>query len=146
MEEIIKQVLSQETILNLLDIFTPYFKSLSTGKVDKKTLSAKFYKFGHVFQLMKGPHIIAFAAFYCNDKVDHQAFLSMIAVKPEYSRHGYGTKIFAYVIEKAQNSGMKSRVLDVGKENMAAIKFYQKLGFSFLKKCNDNSYFMSRNL
>jgi GNAT superfamily N-acetyltransferase len=49
---------------------------------------------------------------------------------PDYYRKGIGTKAMEFAFEKARNLGKRFMTLWVFKENIDAIKFYEKFGFT----------------
>ena len=51
----------------------------------------------------------------------------IIALLDNERRKGYGQEIINDIIEK--NEGLKTIKLDVQKRNIAALKFYEKIGF-----------------
>lgn len=57
------------------------------------------------------------------------ARLYSIAIDPDFYGHGIGQKLMARCEEAAQARGATSLELEVRKDNNAAIKMYQKLGY-----------------
>jgi ribosomal protein S18 acetylase RimI-like enzyme len=80
------------------------------------------------------------------------AYLSNVAVYPEYRSRGIGTKLFEAIEEEVRNIGKKNIVLKAELHNDGAIKLYQKLGYSIvdrtptlkLKNKKIDSYVMSK--
>lgn len=142
MEKIIKEVQTKEDIQSLLESFTPYLGSLSSGSVDKEALAEKYHKYAKVVVLYEETQLAGFGCFYCNDTQSRTAFLSLIAVLPCHQRKGYGNMLLSEVISIAKKEGMKQIELEVKKKNPGAIQFYQKYGFSIMEKETENSVFM----
>lgn len=86
--------------------------------------------------------VIASCSVYCNEK---EAFISSIAVKSDYLRHGIATKMLELTFERAKQKECKILTLCVLKRNYAAIKFYLKNGFAIRKESEDE-FIMERFL
>ena len=97
---------------------------------------------GIVLTMHVNETIAGFAAFYCNDTVTKQAFLSLLAVLPEYRQQKIGQKLLSAAISRAQQAHMDRFVLEVQRENLPAIAFYEKNRFSFTDKETVHSRFM----
>lgn len=78
--------------------------------------------------------IIASCSVYCNEK---EAFISSIAVKSDYLRHGVATKMLELTFERAKQKECQILILCVSKRNHSAIKFYLKNGFTIRKESED---------
>ena len=61
-------------------------------------------------------------------------WISLICLKPEYRRHGYGIQPLGYAITKFQRLGFRSVRLHVSSENTAAVRFYESYGFEKLNE------------
>lgn len=109
-------------------------------------LSEKFYKNAQVVQICNDNNLVGFAAYYCNDFKDKNAFLSMIIILKEYQSMGAGGILLKHIIEDCKSAGMENLLLEVDKKNEFAIKFYLKKGFVFLEKETENSRFMSLSI
>lgn len=93
-------------------------------------------------RLVSDKHSVAFASFYCNDVVSKIGYLSMIAVLPEYERHGYGSLLMHKIFDIMHTHGMLKLRLEVNKNNAGAIRFYEKLGFKPIEKESADSAYM----
>ena len=122
--------------------FTPCLATLSAGQVDLDALSEKLARHGIVLTMHVNETLAGFAAFYCNDTVTKQAFLSLLAVLPEYRQQKIGQKLLSAAIARAQQAHMDRFVLEVQRENLPAIAFYEKNRFSFTDKETVHSRFM----
>ncbi len=75
--------------------------------------------------------------------VEPEAELHMIAVRPESGRLGYGTRMLEYVLGEVRRRGCAVIRLEVGAQNAAALKFYERGGFRIVgrraKYYNDGS-------
>lgn len=142
METSVNFINSADEILNILDTFSYCLYSLESGSVDKSIVAEKFATVGKFIELSNNNETIGFAAFYCNDNEHHIGFLSMIAVLPKYRHMGMGKKIMDIVCEVSRKNGMKSCMLQVRKDNIAACAFYKDLGFEFTNQVTEDSYYM----
>lgn len=134
---------TKEEITAVIERFSPYLQSLSSGMVDGRELAEKFTKYARVIQMKENGQIMGFAVFYCNDDKDKNAYLSLIAVSPKYRNRGVGKSLIDEVVEQSKVAGMKRLALEVRKSNRVAIKFYEKLGF-ILAKTNENTLHLSK--
>jgi len=75
-----------------------------------------------------------------------------IAVHPAWHKKGIGKKLANFLIEHFKKENLKKISLHVRKNNLAAISFYQNLGFQILKTIKncyqngDDADLMSKNL
>ena len=61
-------------------------------------------------------------------------YLSNIAVYPRYRGKGLGKKLILEFEKRARNMGVEKIILDVEKDNLAALSFYKSLGFSTISE------------
>lgn len=88
---------------------------------------------------------MAYVAFYANDKKSKQAYISVIAVKPEMQSNGIGANLINESICVARCHGMNKILLKVDKDNVRGINFYLKHGFKF-KEAENNKYIMEKDI
>ena len=75
-----------------------------------------------------------------------------IAVHPAWHKKGIGKKLVNFLIEHFKKENLKKISLHVRKNNLAAISFYQNLGFQILKTIKnyyqngDDADLISKNL
>lgn len=87
--------------------------------------------------------ILAYVAFYANDKKSKQAYITVIAVKPEMQNCGIGKNLLNECIYVSCRYGMNKIALKVDKDNENAIKFYSKSNFN-IKSEDDKQYLMEK--
>lgn len=138
----IKEIVTKEEIREILEHFTPYLYTLSSGSVDKDVLAEKYHKYARVIGLYEQEILAGFGCFYCNDMQSRTVFLSLIAVHPSCQRKGYGGLLLSEVIKISKKEGMEKLELEVRKENTAGICFYKQQGFSLLEKETEDSIYM----
>ena len=61
---------------------------------------------------------------------EDRAHIRRIAVLPDYRSKGLGSRLMAAMIDQAQNAGFERVTLNVQQDNPAAIRLYEKFGFS----------------
>lgn len=92
-----------------------------------------------------GEEQVGYCAAYVNDNVTYQAYITMIAILPEYQHKGIGQKLMSICVKEAKSRNMKTIKLEVNKANNRAIRFYEKNGYNFIKEQhNEKSYYMSK--
>jgi ribosomal protein S18 acetylase RimI-like enzyme len=76
-----------------------------------------------------GERCRGFVAYYCNDEVSRQAYITLVLVEPGSRGIGLGRSLVAGVMAIARRRGFTSCRLEVGKHNEAAQAMYRSLGF-----------------
>lgn len=89
---------------------------------------------------------VAHAALYVNDLEHHKAFLSSIAVLPEFCNQGIGEQLMLECFSCAKAHGMKYLVLEVSHESTKAIALYKRNGFTSIEKLCCESLVMQKLL
>lgn len=93
----------------------------------------------------QGKKDIGYCALYANDSDTKNAYISLLAVCPEYQNLHIEKQILNICLEIAESYGMQTCSLEVRKNNISAIRFYQTNGFVFLSEQMD-SFIMKRDL
>jgi ribosomal protein S18 acetylase RimI-like enzyme len=109
-EEYAKKVFSEETLL----------EAAASGK-------ANFY-----LALENRCKILGFAQTVQHDSDTGE--LDRIVVFPEYARKGIGTRLLAQIVEDERKKGARAIIVNAGKEEVHARRFYEKNGFKSLKE------------
>ena len=86
---------------------------------------------------------LGYCAFYANDAERGIAYISLIAVVPEYQKMHIGTKLLMESFDIMRTYGMEHCMLEVRRNNQNAIQFYKRNRFivveerfeSYLMKC-----------
>ena len=60
----------------------------------------------------------------------HESYVQTIAVAPDAQGHGLGTRLLAAPVEESQRRGCKRLDLEVRADNDAAIRLYERHGFT----------------
>lgn len=142
----IKRIYTQEEIELVLHKFSTSLRSLKQGKEFRNEMAIKFSKYGNVLVAENFDGCICgFAAYYVNDFISKEAYISMIAVLSSYRKKGYGKSLLDSIIQAAREKEMKSVCLEVDKSNTKAIDFYRENGF-YVIKVTEKSNFMKYNI
>lgn len=104
------------------DFGTPLSSKANLSELAQKTLA-----YGHAYIVQENKNVVALVTFYCNDRVNATAFLSILSVKEECRGKGYARKLVNIVITESRNSGM--RLICVDSVNPVAISLYKSVGF-----------------
>lgn len=115
--------------------------------IDFKTiesLSQKYFSSGEVFGFLQ-EGLQGLIAFYDNDSVRKQAFLSMLVVDSSIQQQGIGQTLLNEMLHQCKKKGIVNVNLEVNINNQKALRFYQKNGFSICEKKN-NMYVMIKVL
>ena len=90
-----------------------------------KKLAAKAEVLSHdVFEQCLG-----FVFFYCNEPDKYSSYITLLMVAPAARKLGIGAGLVRYVLALTAKRGFRVCRLEVRKENAAAIKLYETMGF-----------------
>lgn len=136
-EEIVEAVKSLEGNLN---------PSLSERSIDTVSYSEKLSKYGKIWCHYDMGNPVSIIAGYFNDSVSHTAYLSMLAVNPEYRGKGLASSLLSKFEEYAMKNQMEYVKLEVRKNNGAAQKLYRKFGYEVIEDASQTSFYMKKRL
>lgn len=88
--------------------------------------------------------VLGYAVFYANDYKSKTAYVSLIAVRPEFQRLRIGSAILNTCQDIAMIHGMHTLLLEVDIDNEKGISFYRRHGF--IKVEENNKILMRKNL
>lgn len=142
---IFEPITDREKAKAVLDSFATSLESLKRGEEFRSQMAEKFIEYGNLLGIKSGEEFVGFGAFYDNDQITREAFLSMIAIKEAYRGLGVGSVLLKEISSLAKKQGMESIKLEVNKGNEKAISFYQQKQFVVVSK-TDNSYIMQKSL
>lgn len=113
-----------EHLLHCDDNFIPPLSQ----RVLIKDYASKIAKKAMQFEAWSGDRLIGLVAAYCapNTRI---AFISNVSVLKSRIGEGIASSLLCHCIEYASASGMKQINLEVARDNIAAIKLYEKIGF-----------------
>lgn len=76
---------------------------------------------------------LGFVFFYCNDPAKYSSYITLLMVSQSSRKLGIGAALVRYVLTLTAQRGFKVCRLEVRKENISAIKFYETMGFCQLE-------------
>lgn len=88
---------------------------------------------------------LGYCAFYANDAERRTAYITLIAVAPEFQKMHIGTKLLSESFDIMRTYGMEYCLLEVRKKNQKAIQFYKKNQFTMVEERLE-SYLMKYKL
>jgi ribosomal-protein-alanine N-acetyltransferase len=65
---------------------------------------------------------------------DDQAHLFLLAVRPEFRRVGIGRSMMRWLEKSCRTAGIQTVRLEVRASNLAALRFYRKLGYRLIAR------------
>jgi len=131
-------------ILLLFNVSFP--RSLIDRVGDLEKYARKLAENAIVFSICMEDKVLGFAACYCNDKLNKQAYLAQIAVNDAYRRLNLGSCLMKLCIETARQKGMEKLILEVDDDNVAAQNLYAKYEFIKTGKASGTSHYFERIL
>lgn len=143
---IYKRVSCKESIYNLLIEFSGIFPHLTEKISDIDDYAQKLSEYAFVYEALNDKECVGILIFYANDKQSKTAYISLIGVKKDKEGNGIGKALLKYCEKISMQAGMCKLKLEVNKENIGAIKFYEKNGFAFIEKNSQNSFYMIKEL
>ena len=145
----LKRISEISECVGVLNAFSECLKTLKYSSFEeKRKFAKKFIDNGHVVlaenRLDDNP--MGFIAYYANDSEKRVAFISMIAVLPQYRNEHVGTSLINYCISDCIKRGMKVLKLEVAKTNKEARIFYMKRNFKKESETTSSSLFLQKNI
>jgi ribosomal protein S18 acetylase RimI-like enzyme len=160
-ELIVKQEMSEELSLEYFELdrnepslkeIENYFNNMCyhfippiNQLVDINTYSNKLVQNADCFFIKNRGKNIGFLAIYTNDHSGKIAFISSISIIPEYQGTGISQKLMDFSIKHAREKGMKYLRLEVSKNNIRAMKYYEKNIFN-IESTDNNSLIMIKSI
>ncbi|MDI5934146.1 GNAT family N-acetyltransferase [Halomonas kalidii] len=129
MNEDIKSLLVSERGVRVEDY-------LSVDDVDKYV--DKVSRLAEILTHYEGGKLTGCIAYYCNDLIERNVFVSLIIVTPDSRGKGLADMLLDAVILLARKRGMKKVRLEVKRENGRALRFYEKRGFSVKEELRES--------
>ncbi len=132
--------------LNILQEFSDCLASLqNSSESGLQAFAKKFIEYGN-FVITTNNHNekMGFIAYYANDNVNKKAFISMIAVHPQYREKHVGSSLIDYCFSDCICKGMTSISLEVAKNNLTALYFYTKKGFIKTAEKTITTFFLKK--
>lgn len=97
--------------------------------VDIRDYLAKLGERAEVVSDWSGGRCRGLVAFYCNDQLTRQAYVTLVLVDPRDRGLGIGASLMACVLDMAKRRGFTTCRLEVATSNEPAQAMYRSLGF-----------------
>ena len=101
-----------------------------SGRVDIDAYAAKIASHAERFEAWTGRALVGMVAAYCNDPSRRAGFITSVSVAPERSGEGIATRLLEDCIRHSRRAGFTLIRLSVDRGNAAAIRLYERCGFS----------------
>ena len=135
------QILEYSELLAVLNQFRFDLPPLDDEKV-KGVIAHKLYKYGKIIVCRENDNVLGFIAYYDNDLVKAEAYITLIAVTAEKRNAHIGYALLCEM-EKSIPREMKRIRLEVRNDNESAKAFYCRNGFAYLEASgNESSYWV----
>lgn len=121
--------MKKDEILLFLQKVDSLFPIKLSDKTDLTTLSEKIISLGTYFSISDNKNIVGLITGYNNDEENHKAYISVLAVLPEYQGKGYASELLSKFTKDCQKKKINRIELYTHKTNENAIKLYKKNGF-----------------
>ena len=144
MRELVK-LADKNSILASLCEFLPLFPHL-TEKVEINEYAQKLSGYANFYVAKENEENIGVLVFYANDIKTKTAFISLIGVKDAWQGKGLGKWLLEVCIQNAKQQKMQKIALEVDNDNPNATEFYKRNGFVFVKKTENNSQIMQKDI
>ena len=115
-----------------------YDKSIVSSGI-YNALTEKYTQYAYVIAAQFNNELVGYAAFYCNDVISKQAYLSMIIVKKDYQHLGVGSALMQAMKTICYNNGFLTIKLKVDVNNCKARNLYYKCGYVFESTASEHT-------
>lgn len=105
----------------------------------------KILKYSSIISIIEEGKLHGFISYYNNDPEQKNAFLTLIAVHPDFQGKGIGKKLISFSLTDLKQKKFKNYSLEVLKHNTAAISLYENFGFK-IKEDRDQVWLMNLEL
>lgn len=93
----------------------------------------KTHDLAEIASLTGAGGIKGFIAFYCNDPAKDSAYITMLIVNSSCRGQGIGYALVSLALSIMRTRLFRVCRLQVHQDNIAAIKFYERCGFTFIE-------------
>lgn len=115
-------------------------------RVNIKEYCKKIFNLSEIITIESGNNIAGLTSIYTNDMVGHQAYISSMCILKEFRGMGFSRTLMNESIKLAIKKKMRFIRLEVGINNVAAIKLYESFDFVIDGISTVNYYHMTKKL
>ena len=101
--------------------------------VDREGYLGKHGASAEILSDCAGERCRGVVAFYCNDTITRQAYITLVVVDPGHRGSGLGGALVGAVLDIARRRGFTSCRLEVAKRNDVARAMYASIGFKVVE-------------
>lgn len=95
-----------------------------------------------ILSVRSGDVLQAFLAFYCNDPQRRVGYLSMLLVHRDHRQKGLAALLVEESVRRLRHMDFYKYRLEVHRENVSAIRLYERLGFERTGEESERTLFM----
>lgn len=114
-------------------------------RVNIREYSQKIFENAVTFEAWKNKVLVGLLAAYFNDETKLTGYITNVSILMEFTGIGISSKLMMSAIDYAKQQHFKEIKLEVQIKNFAAIRLYEKFGFTEIKG-NNGLILMSINL
>lgn len=107
-------------------------------KVDLKEYAQKLFEKATIFSTYQNGAIASMVAGYTDDLVDNKAYIAIMATRKEARGQGFAGELLDKFLVFSRQKGAKAVHVYAVKENVKAVKVYQKHGFETYEVLNES--------
>jgi ribosomal protein S18 acetylase RimI-like enzyme len=105
------------------------FRPALSSRIDIAGYAAKITQHAVRFEAWSASRLIGLVAAYCNDQRTRIAYITSVSVLREHTGRGVGADLVEQCVAYARSAGMRQIALEVARDNLPAVRLYEKLGF-----------------
>lgn len=137
-----KPVICKE-LFSFLKKVDSLFDTLLSKRVDLRLFSQKLVEFSEIIYVNdETDNIIGLVSYYANDFATKIAYITLLAVVPEYQGNGLSKIMLQKCIENCKKNEMCFIDLHTDSRNLKAINLYMTMGFQKMAICmNERIHF-----
>ena len=114
-------------IVAFLNVVDEDFAPRLSERINFNDFALKVLEKSDLIVYRESTQIIGLVVLYCNDYQTQRAYISLVAVHPEYRGRGIAKRMMNSAIQKAQRAGMS--ILGIHTNNIVALNMYLSFGF-----------------
>ena len=113
----------------------PFFVPSLSGRVEIADYAEKIETRAMRFEAWSGGKLVGMLAAYFNVPAEPYGFITSVSVLSDWTGRGIAACMLEQCIQLARTLGLQGVQLEVGCDNLPAIRLYSKVGFVAAGKC-----------
>lgn len=130
--------LNIKEVSNFINLMDEYFSPPISMRVFIPDYASKLIKKANLFGFEVDGQLSALIAFYCNDRITKNAYITYLAVSPVCTGRGVASKLLEACIEKCIEKNMQTIYVETWFENTSTINLYEKYDFTRVEEMMKN--------